>query len=47
MIAHPSSQTSSRFEDVLVVVAMAVLVAGMCLALAWVAPFELLPPRIR
>lgn len=47
MIAHPSPQTSSRFEDVLVVVAMAVLVAGMCLALAWVAPFELLPPRIR
>ena len=51
MIAHASSSLTLRHStllaDLAVALAMAVFVAGMCVALAWIAPFELVPPRVR
>ena len=48
MIAHPSpTPTRTLLGDIAVAFVMAVFVAGMCVALAWIAPFELVPPRVR
>jgi hypothetical protein len=38
---------SSLLADLAVAAAMAVFIAGMCVALAWLAPFELVLPRPR
>jgi hypothetical protein len=47
MIAPTTDRRSTLVSDLAVTFAMAVLVAGMCVALAWMAPLELFPPRIR
>jgi hypothetical protein len=51
MIAHPSPTStvwrSTLVADVATAIAIAVFVAGMYLALTRIAPFELVPPRVR
>ena len=51
MIAHPSPAStvwrSTLFADVATAIAIAVFVAGMCLVLTWIEPFELVLPRVR
>lgn len=46
MIALPTKRFTLG-HDLALTAAMAVVVAGLCLALVWIAPLELVPPRIR
>ena len=46
MIALPTSRSKLLYDLALTAV-LAVFVAGMCLALVWVAPLELMPPQVR
>jgi hypothetical protein len=43
----PKSQTRSAvLADLALTASMVVFIAGLCLALAWIAPLELFPPRV-
>jgi hypothetical protein len=46
MIALPNSRSKLR-HDLVLTAAMAVVVTGLCLALVWLAPFELVPVGVR
>lgn len=36
----------SRLSELAMTATVALLIAGMCLALAWIVPLELVPPRV-
>ena len=46
MIAATLRTRSTLLSDLAVAATFAVLIAGMCAALVWLAPFELVPPRV-
>jgi hypothetical protein len=42
---RPKSHTRAVLADLALAVATAISIAGLCVALAWIAPLELFPPR--
>lgn len=40
-----STRRNKVLADLLVAAAMGVAIAGLCVALAWIVPLELVPPR--
>ena len=47
MTAQSRNKLSTLLADLALTASLAVFIAGMCVALAWMAPLELIPPRIR
>lgn len=43
----PHTRRSTLLADLALALSLGVLVAGLCVALAWIAPLELVPPRVR
>jgi len=47
MTTQISDKRSGLLADLALAASMAIFIAGLCVALAWIAPLELFPPRPR
>ncbi len=46
MTTTRSHKRSALLADLALAASLAVLIAGLCVALVWIAPLELVPPRV-
>ena len=47
MTTQPENRCSTLLADLAVTASLASLIAGLCIALAWIAPLEIVLPRLR